>query len=135
MRARGLSVRCCSLLSVCRRGGSVRQPGADRPSRWATAAASARLRQENLADGGEVLCGCRRGAARGDAAVDDEVLAGDEGGSVAREPHRERRDVVGPSGAPDRLVRLEAFGEYRLEFLGLAVGLCRVDAGTFGEDP
>src|SRR5262249_60301588 len=84
---------------------------------------------------GECRGGCRGGAAGGDAAVDDEVLAGDEGGGVARKQQRERRDVVGPSGTPDRLVRLEAFGEYRLEFLGLAVGLCRVDAGTFGEDP
>src|SRR5262249_61376481 len=86
------SVRCCSLLIVCRHGGSVRQPAAHRPSRWATAAASARLRQENLADSGEVRCGCRRGAAGGDAAVDDEVLAGDEGGGGARKRKRERRD-------------------------------------------
>src|ERR1700744_4000381 len=66
-------------------------------------AASSGALIECLAPGDIALLVCGPVAAAGDGAVDHQIVAIDETGFVAGEKHRGVRDILGQSGARDRL--------------------------------
>src|SRR3989304_3285135 len=117
---------------VTRAGGSGRTQ-ASRFLRQNTASAAALGAEDGGIDaeaGGDALAHFTEAAARGDAAIDDDGLAGDVAGFVAGEPEGGVGDVFRDAAAAERW----PIGEGGIAVLAGGLGGGTLDAHAVGED-